>query len=316
MMRSTEIEGPDAGTLEARASVALKVLAFLDMGAVVLALFPPPLEISNLLVVVFQLAETAMAAIFVAVAFSLDRRRPWAVAAVRPLLVVVALAGTWSLVATLAEGRLKVPFDVVLAAWALLGPANERPIPRPGPRSIVAVGGTVALATAVVFAPQVFDWGGLLDVHEPDLRATLAVDCGPAADGPPASLTFRYDWSWARSSPLPNGNDIVVIGWTGADAQGRPLYVIDDMPDTGAGIYSGRSGYPSLEMANEVAGESHGSFRWLVVLGQQQLRPGQVELVMQRPREVPSGPVSLKVSVSYVHLGLWRHDTAPVTCTW
>lgn len=316
MMRSIEIEGPDPGTLEARGSIALKVLAFLDMGAVVLALFPGPVELSNLLVVSFQLAETAMAAIFVAVALALDRRRPWAVAAVRPLLIVVAVAGAWSLIATLAEGKIKVPFDVVLAGWALLGPANERPIPRPARRSAAVVGGTIALATAVVFAPQVFDWGGILDVHEPDLQATLRVDCGPAADGPPASLTFTYDWSWSRSTPLPNGNDIVVVGWTGADAQGRPLYVIDDIPDTGPGVYSGRSGYPSLEMANEVAAESHGSFRWLVALGQQQLRPGHVELVMQRPREVPSGSVTLKVTMTYVHLGLWRHDAPSVTCSW
>ena len=30
----------------------------------------------------------------------------------------------------------------------------------------------------------------------------------------------------------------------------------------------------------------------------------------------PTGPSSVTISASYIHLGIWRKETQAVTCTW
>ena len=140
---------------------------------------------------------------------------------------------------------------------------------------------------------------------------------GPEAGslGPPPTITVTYDWSWRSTSLLPSGTDIVVLGWTGADADGRPLYVASEFPEPGGGIYPGVQGYPSMGMADQVADESEGSFRWGVKLDEQQLKPGHVEAQLKRARELPPASQTLKITATYIHLGLWRRDTT-LTCSW
>ena len=167
----------------------------------------------------------------------------------------------------------------------------------------------------MVLATPLFGWGGLLDVHQRDLRASVHVECGAPAAGLPRTITVSYDWSWTSTSLFPNQTDIVVIGWSGADAHGRPLYLIDQIPDSAAGIDSGLTGYPSTEMADEVGAESDGSFRWAIELEKRGFAPGGVRLELTRPREVPPGPYSVKFDASYIHLGLWR-ETSHATCSW
>jgi hypothetical protein len=311
-----EIEGPAEGSLEARASLALKIVGVLALGGVMLAMFPPSTPVATLYIVMFNVASATLAAISLGVAVGLDRRRSWAVAAVRPLLVIVIASGVYTLVVWLGEGRIRVPIDVALATWALLGPADRKPIARQESRSILFMAAAVALSALMAFSKQLFGWGGTFDVHEPDLRASIAADCGSGGTGLPDRITLAYDWSWSSTGQMPSGTDIVVAGWTGSDAQGRPLYVIDQIPGTDSGVYPARTGEPSMAMADQVASTSQGSFRWAIELAKQRFAPGHIRLVLRLAREAPSDPTPLTVTASYVHLGIWHHAAAAVTCTW
>jgi hypothetical protein len=311
-----ETEGPRPGSLEDRASLAFKVLAVVGVFGVVLAMFPGTVPVSILRSLMINGAAAALAAVYVAEASGLDRSRPWAVAAVRPLLVVLAASGLYSALVAFGEGRIRVPLDVGLAIWAWLGPPDATPIARQERRSVSFVGAAIVLTTLVSFGQQLFGWGGLLDVHERDLRASVTADCGAPGAGPPQTITLAYDWAWGSGSPLPSGTDIVVIGWTGADAEGHPLYVIDEIPESGPGIRPAFGGYPSTSMAGQVEEESEASFRWGIDLGRQGLEPGHIALQLTRPREVPPGPNPLTITATYIHLGLWRHDAPRVICSW
>ncbi|MEW5989773.1 MAG: hypothetical protein AB1736_00310 [Chloroflexota bacterium] len=321
-MTEPEILGPVPGSLEARASLALKILAAIDVAAVVISLFPPPDPMSWLQAVTFNTSTGFLAAVYVVVAVALDRRRPWAYAAARPLLVAVGVAGLVVLGLVVADGRLRVPFDVVLAAWAWLGPADHRAAPRRDHRSVGLVGTALVLLAIPLTGSTIFGWGGILDVHPPDLRATLEVDCGAsgaaadASGGPPSEIAVRYEWSWATGSPFPSGDDVVVIGWTGDDGLGRPLYLLGTTPATATGIVQGRQVEPSAAIARAVEAEAEGSWHWGIQLGAQQLRPGRIEVSLARTREAPPEPGPLRITATYIHLGLWRADVAAVTCSW
>jgi hypothetical protein len=313
---SIEIEGPNAGSTEARASIALKLLAALNLGAVVLAMFPGLQQVALLFTLAFNAAGGAIAVIYLLVGFALDRRRLWAVAAVRPLLLLIAAAGVAQVLIEASHGRIRVPFDIALSAWALLGNVDVPPIPRPSTRSIAAVASAALLAGSMLLAPSIFGWGGLLDARQADLAGTVTADCPAAGSGPPATITLRYDWSWRAAAPLPSGIDIVVLGWTGADSQGRPLYVVDEIPASTGGVYSGLPGYPSTEMADQIAKESRGSYRWAVALPERGYQAGHIEVRLRLARTDATGPEPLRVTATYIHLGIWRQDAPVITCAW
>lgn len=293
----------------------LKVLAVISIAGVVLAQFPPTIPVATLHTVAFNAAAAGLSILYIVVARGLDRGRGWAAAAVRPLLVLIGALGISSVLVALGDGTLRIPFEAVLAIWAWLGPPDAPPIPRPERRSASILSAVVALMAVMLFGHSWFGWGGLLDVHEPDLSPAIAADCGEPGAGPPPSITVTYDWSWRSSSPLPSGIDIVVMGWTGADAEGRPIYVVGEIPESGAGIYPGIQGYPSIAMANQVADESEGSFRWGIELDEQQHKAGHVEVQLTRARELPPVSHSLTITATYIHLGLWPRDTT-LTCSW
>jgi hypothetical protein len=309
-------EGPSDGTREARGSLALKGLAILNVGGVILALFQGTTPVATLLVALFNLGAALLVAVYVVEAFALDRNRPWAIAALRPLLVLIAITGTYTFVTGVAAGRNRIPFDVVLAVWALFGPSDARWAPRATSRTIGLIVGAVPMLALMAFAAPLGAWGGALDVHEENLVGAVAADCPVAGAGPPDVITVHFDWSWRSSVLLPSGNDVVVIVWTGVDSDGHPLYTIEDIPSAAAGINAGFAGYPSTEMADAIAHETAASFRWQVQLDRQQLMPSRVELVLRRVRQSPPGPNPLVITATYVHAGLWRHDAPKVTCSW
>lgn len=315
MTSHAEIAGPRAGSLEARASLALKLLAGINVAGVLLAMFSPLQPVSTLLTVAFSAAAAVLAVLYVVEARALDRGRPWAVAAVRPLLLLLGASGVSAVVIALNGGTLRVPFDGLLAAWAWLGAHDHALVAGRVRRAAALVGASGALLAAMVVARPLFGWGGPFDVHQPDLQATVHVECGAPDAGLPRTITVSYDWSWTSTSLFPNQTDIVVIGWSGADAEGRPLYVIDEIPDSAAGIYSGLTGYPSIAMGDQVAAESEGSFRWAIALGERGFEPGSIRLQLMRPRDDPPGPNSVTFAGSYVHLGVWR-ETTHLTCSW
>lgn len=311
-----EIEGPEPGSLEWRASIALKLLSGLGFGGVVLAMFPGSRPVATLLTLAFNVAAFALASLLLLVALGLDKRRPWAAAAVRPMLVLLVLSGLATIAIAWSEQRIRVPFDVALAGWALLGPAEMKPIPRPEARSVGLAVATLLLLGSMLASPQLFSWGGVFDVHEPDLRASLAAECGAPGAGLPDRIIISYEWSWATGAPMPSGTDIVVLGWTGADSEGHPLYVIDEIPESGPGVYSGLNGYPSTKMADDIAHETQGAFRWAMPLPEQQFAPGRIELRLRRAQAAAPESQPLTITATYVHLGLWRQSPPAVTCSW
>lgn len=313
-----ELEGPDQGSLEARASLALKIIAALNGFGVILAFFPPPVPPARLVTISFNLASALLVVLMLVEARGLDRLRPWAVAAVRPLLVLVALAGAYVFAVTVLAGRIRVPFDAALAVWALLGGPHVSPRPRLDFRGFAVLGAAVVLSAGMLFSRPLFDWGGAVDVRPADLHSSMSVDCGtPSSDGNvPDTITITYDWSWTSSSPLPDGLDAIVVGWDGDDREGRPLYLVGVTPDTVPGVYSGRRGYPSLEMTAEAAHESRGWWHWGVELVERGYAPGQLVVDLRRAQASVSDPEPLTIRASYIHLGVWRQDVEPVTCSW
>jgi hypothetical protein len=237
-VRPIEIEGPDQGSLEGRASLGLKALAALNGFGVILAFFPPPVPPARLLTVSFNLASLLLVVLMLVEARGLDRLRPWAIAAVRPFLVVIGLAGLYVFVTSILAGKVRIPLDVGVAVWALLAGPHVTPRPGLGAKSLALSSAAFGLSALMLFSQPLFDWGGVVDVKAPDLRTSMSVDCGTAApDGTvPEVIKITYDWSWTSSSPLPDGLDAFVVGWTGDDGEGRPLYLLGVTPDTEPGV--------------------------------------------------------------------------------
>lgn len=312
--RDPDLLKPPSGSLEARASLALKFVAFMAIGGVVLAQFPGTVPVATLFASMYSAAGLALSVICAAVAFGIDRQRPWAVATVRPILAILMVAGVGFTIEGATQGHTRLPFEAAVAAWAWFGPRAWRLTPGFGPVPAVLVLATSVLVGSMLFGRQLFGWGGVLDAHEPDLAAALSVDCG--SGGLPPRITLTYEWTWRSPSLMPSGIDVVVIGWNGNDAAGRPLYLLDDLLESGSGVFPGMADYPSLEMADQVGRETRGSFRWGIRLADQQYHPGRIVAELRLAREAAPSPEPLIVSATYIHLGIWRHDTATVACTW
>ncbi len=310
-----EIEGPRDGSLEARAALVLKVLTVVNAAGIVLAVFPPITPVSTLHTLGFNGAAAGLACLYWLVSKGLGRKEAWAVAAVRPLLVLVAVVGGYVALVAFGEGRIRIPFEVALAGWALIGPADATPIPRLAGRSIAALAAALALLAVLAFGGRIFGWGGALDVRETDLTAGLSVSCGEPGSALPPTLALTYEWRWQRTSPVPSGVDMLVVGWSGTNEQGQPLYVIGRIPENTAGIQAGREGFPSATMAKGIADESEANYRWAIDLGRQQLAPGRIDLELRFARDAMPESGALELTASYVHLGVWRHVTT-ATCAW
>lgn len=315
---AVERDPPDSSSLEGRASLGLKVIATLNGFAVVLGLVSSSVPTAQLWKFSFSIASGLLIALLVVEARGLSRWRPWAVALVRPFLILLVVAGAYQFVATTLQGRLRIPFDVAIAVWALSAGLQTTPRPGLSGRSLGALAGAVMLSGVIAFAQPLFDWGGALDVREPDLHTTMAVDCGDADATNSVSevITITYDWSWTSSSPLPDGLDTIIIGWDGDDGLGRPLYLIGPTPDTEMGLYAGRLGYPSEAMAKAIRAESRGAWHWGIELGERGYAPGHLVVTLQRTRDDPPDPQPLEIRASYTHLGVWRQDVTAVTCAW
>jgi hypothetical protein len=315
------VEGPRSGSLEARTSVGLKALAIINLIGVLLAVFPPPYPVSLLLTVTFNLAAAGLAGLELLFARALDLRRPWAVAAVRAVLVLLIASGAYTVYAGIMAGIVRIPFEGIIAAWALLAPPDPGLERRRDRRSVGMVLALAAVLSALHFGRFVVDWGGAMDVRPVHLSATLDVDCGggsggSAALGEPQTIRVAYRWSWSWSTPLANGLDVAIIGWDGEDAAGRPLYVLGDSPDGSPGVRSGGQDVPSADMASAVEAQTRSSWDWSIDLSRQRYAPGTIEMTLQRSPVADHGPGTLRLRASYVHLGLWHEETAPITCAW
>lgn len=316
------VEEAEPGFFEHRAMLALRALAAIYLAGIVLALFHEADTLSLLLVLTFNGAAFVLAMAYLVIARGLRHVHRWAVATARPLLVAIILEDVVVTVVAFGEGHLRPPVGAVIAGWALLGPAGVQPVPWPRAFSIAVLALTVPMLATLVLSRQLFDWGGAFDLQQGDISATVVASCGPAGGNPgtasgvpPESIHIRYDWSWQRGTPVPSGMDIVVIGWTGNDADGKPLYLLGPSEDATPGVYSGRRRYPSIDLANAVAEASSGSWQWGIELDEQHLAAGRIEANLERIREPSAGSQPLRILVSYVHVGQWHADTE-LTCEW
>lgn len=310
-----EEEGPQPGSLESRASLALKILAGVNAAGIFLAMIPGTIPSSELQTVAFHVTSGALAVLYVVVAWALDRRQQWATSAIRPLLLLLLVWGAYTFVTALAAGAFHIPFTALAATWALFGPADRGPLPRLSGRGAAVILASSALIAMVLAGPPVFGWGGFFDVHERDLSASLVVDCGTPGAALPERIAIVYRWSWSGTTLLANEDDVVVIGWNGDDAGGHPLYVLGDTPEAEDGINLGGPSGVSARMADEAAGHWHGSLHWVIDLSVRGIRAGRVELVLMRAVEQPPEPEPLTVGASYIHVGVWRNDASAVTCS-
>lgn len=310
-------EGPRSGSLESRASLALKLLAALNIFAILLAMIPGTVPMSRLQVSAFHLAAGAISGVYILVALALDRRQSWAVSAIRPLLILLFVWGGYSFLAALAGGAFRIPFTTLGAAYALLGKADRKPLPRVRGRGGAMLASSVALIGMMVTSQPIFGWGGFFDVHERDLSAALAVDCGTPGSSMPQRIGVTYQWSWSNTTLLPNNEDVVLIGWNSDDAEGRPLYYFDEAADAGNGIKLGSSTGVSAGMVDEAGGQWRGRLEWKIDLSTRGIGSGLIKLVLARAaNQPPPSPQPLTVGASYIHVGVWRHDAPTVTCSW
>jgi hypothetical protein len=309
------VEGPESGSVEARASLVFKIMTVVGFGGIILSLLPDSFPNSALLTVAFNLAAGLISVLYFIEARGLDQSRSWARAAARPMLVLLAAWGAYAAVTGFGQGILRVPFELALAVWAFLGDPSPIPTPRPVSRTVGVILAAIPLLVAMAFGHVLFGWGGVLDVDQQDLVASLEVDCGDPAAGPPAELAVSFDWSWTRTTPLPNEVDTVFIGWSGDDAEGRPLYLLGANVGTDPAIRSGQRGELGLELLAEARAGARSGFQWAVDLGKRGYQAGGVDLILQRARETTGTP-ALTVTASYVHLGIWRSEAKTASCTW
>jgi len=297
-----------------RASLTLKVLAVIYVLGIIFAGLPGAVPTSLFETVAFNLFAAALAVLYVLVARALDQGRPWAVSAIRPLLWLLVVWGAYTFVSLLLAGKFRIPTTMLVAGLALFMPADDWPAMRLSVRGggvFVMVAALCGLQTA---SPSLLGWGGYFDVHESDLNAALVVDCGTA--GPPEQLVISYEWSWSRTTLLPNDEDQIVIGWNGDGADGRPMYVAIDLPDQSDGVYLGVSSGASGPMASQVAATWRGVFMMRLDLHKLEIRPGRIEAVLVRTAAQPSEQQRLTLGAAYIHSGVWRKDVPTVTCSW
>ena len=310
------VAGPESGSLEARASLVFKIMAVVGLLGMILSLLPDSFPNSALLTVAFNLAAGLISALYYVEARGLDSSRPWARAAARPMLALLAVWGAYAAIAGFNQGILRIPFELALAVWAFLGDPSPIPTPRPVARTFGAIVAALPLLGTMAFGYIVFGWGGLLDVEEQDLTASLQVDCGDPGAGPPAELPVSYDWSWTSSAPLPNEVDTVFIGWSGEDAEGRNLYIFRQSPTTDPTIRPGQRGDLGLTLLEEARQASAAGFSWAIDLNKRGYQPGHIDTTLRLAPENPTGPLSLTLRATYVHLGIWRSEATSVSCSW
>jgi hypothetical protein len=311
-----DLERPRPGSLEARASLALKILAGINVAGIILGMIPGSVPVSMLHTTALSIGSGALAAMYLTVAWALERREEWAISLIRPLLVVLLVWGTYTVVAAFAGGAVRIPFIAVSAGWALLGGADRRPLPRPGTWTAAALVVSVVLIAVQLAGQPLFGWGGFFDVHERDLTASVIADCGPPGEAPPERISITYEWRWTGSTILANEGDEVIIGWNGDDDGGHPLYVLADTPEAGDGITAGSTSDVDSAIEDKASRRWRGWFRWGIDLKAWGISPGRIELILNRAADRSPDPQSLVIGASYIHVGAWRSDASPVTCSW
>lgn len=257
-----------------------------------------------------------VAALLIAAFFEargLARHRAWAVAAAVPMLWILISFDLAGVALALTEGRVAPPVGTALGVWALRG-GSGAPLASGGTAARALVGAYLALSVVGIAMVPALPPGGPLDVGYLDLHSTLSVDCptGPDASQP---IAATFGWTWDRTMLVPEGDDAVVIGWTGTGAGADGEYVLGDVASTGDGIESGSSGPMSGEMAQGLQ-HVQPSWTWGVFLSRQRQEPGEVRMTLRPAASPRPEHAYILVQAQYIHLGTWRSLPVEMGCQW
>lgn len=243
-------------------------------------------------------------------------RRPWALAALTPVLVILIVEGVVSSIVALGHSSIQVPIGTLLGIWVLNAPPEHRRTGADPSRFSISALVVVVLFLAGPLGPlagnAVLGAGGLLN-RPADLETTLTLDCGPRTGAPPETISMTYHWSWLRTEPFATGTDQVSIRWLD-DADGGVIGWELDQPDlSGAGAYEANVDDPETTIV----------FGTELATGQAQ--PQDIRLVFRRV--IPDQPESggFEIRSRYLHgpdsvestfsSGLWDVKDQEA-CTW
>jgi hypothetical protein len=300
-------------TREDRAAIALMLLAtFVAVIWLIVATGARPALPVLFLVAMVQ--PQMLLVLCVIAAWGLRQRRPWAVAACTPILVILLVAGLVSFVVALLQARLEIPLEAVLAWWALRAAPEARSEPRrAGAGAWLMVGGLLLVNLLPLLTPVALTPGGPLVVSESDLDASMTVDCGPTTNASPESIVVTYSWSWRRAELVAGGTDEVVVSWFGSGDAGSYTYSLA-ATELGQG----------LSEANRVL-DPAASILVAVDMATNRFQPGQLRLTLERGVDLASPHGSIELRSRYAHAPADIYDPAsaaqwhvdkPSRCTW
>lgn len=311
---ATEPTGRSRATREGRAAIAFLVLA--TFVAVIWAIVAigarPVLPVLFLLTMVEPLI---LLVILVVAAWGLNSRRPWAVAACTPMLVILLVAGLVSFVVAVLQARLQIPLGAVVAWWALRAPPEPRPEPvRAGMVGSLLVAGLLLVSLLPLATPIALAPGGPLIVSGSDLDTSMTLDCGPTANAGPETIIVTYRWSWRRAELVAGGTDQVVVSWFANGYAGPDSYTLTETD----------FGQPGLSEANRVLAGQAGVVV-AVDMATNRFEPGRLGLTLHRELDLDSPHGSIELRARYAHgptdiydpasVSLWDRD-GEARCEW
>ena len=243
---------------------------------------------------------------------ALDRGRPWAPVPVAAILWLLVVVGLVELVLSLASSKLTIPFDLLLAAWALSGDGRPGAIPvAPHRRAgwaciglfLVTQSGTPG--SALLYKPGVAPF-----VVGPDaLDARLLVTC-PSIGAATARITVDFAWSWSRRDMVASGTDGAAIGVTVADDPGG--WLVTGWRAT-PGIWQG--GGDAVRNAVSL-GDVNSAADWGIDVAGSGQGDGFVGVDVV-PRKDGAGPATgtMTIQAAYSRDGRWTLERE-ITCSW
>ncbi len=240
------------------------------------------------------LGSTATAVALLVGSIGLATGRPWATAAMTPILWILIVAHAISFLRALDRGALEIPITGLLALWSLAAaPRRTSAAPRHTATSAVLVGAIAVTAAWPAVTDLALRPGGPLIVPAEALVPNLRVDgaCqavgGPGA--PPESAEIVFGWSWTRE-PLPAGFDAIVIEWFTQRGDGL----------SGYGLAGTSAGSRGIWEANRWTGDNPGVILG-VDLGIERDEPAAVRVSLSRPHAAPTQHGSIEVYARYLH---------------
>jgi hypothetical protein len=243
-------------------------------------------------------------------------RRPWALAALTPVLWILIVEGIVSSIVALGHSNLQIPIGTLLGIWVLRAPPEHRSTGAAPARFSIASLVIVVLFLAGPIGPVAGNAflraGGFLN-RPADLETSLTIDCGPGAGSPPETISLTYHWSWRRTEPFATGSDRVSIRWLDEADSGVIGYELDQPDLSGSGAYEANVDDPQTTI---VFGTD---------LAKSQAQPQDIRLVFRRVIPDQPGSGGFEVRSRYLHgpdsvastfsSGLWDVKDQQ-TCTW